>query len=237
MIDKSTTILIALVIISITSITITMIVSVYDVPKEIEPIEKQVDNSIIEPIEKQVDNSTTEPTQKQIDNALEPTVPTIPEVIEEVEIGLMINQSLKGFNTVKGEELIFNIKYSNMADVRCCEQNTFDAFFSFFNEETGEYVDLPLEGTFVTEGGLMAGTISSIETDFMIYSSEWIDNTTTVIVEVYDFDGNLKNILYFPSTPYYLITPEDIREIEKTVAGFTLDELIEIGKIILPLLI
>ncbi len=147
MIDKSQTILLALVIISITSITLTMIVSQPEVPKEIEPIEK-IPEVIV---------------QSQ--------VPKLSEIFEESEI-YMINQSLKGFNSIKGEALVFTISYFTMADVTCCEQNSFNAFFSFFNEETGEYVDLPLEETFVTEGGLLVGTIPSINTDFMILDKE-----------------------------------------------------------------
>jgi len=211
MIDKSQTILIGLVILSITSITITMIV-ITDSTNSLE--------QIIEPIVEEVETA--------IQTGLIP--------VQEPKV-YNINQSLQGFSSIKGQGILFNIEYWTVADVSCCEQNSFDAYFSFFDEETGEYVNLPVEDTFVTEDGLLVGTIPLMDSHINIYSSEWKDNFTTVIVEVYEYNGKLKNTLYFPSTPYYLITPEPIAEIEKTFAGFTLDELIELGKLILPLLI
>ncbi len=209
MIDKITAILIALVIISITSITITMIVSQTEVPKELEAIEKQVDNNIES---------------------------VIPIIIEEPTI-YIITESLKGFNSIKGEFWMITIDYWFMYDAPNRSSDLFELTLSVFNESTGQYIDIQFEYEEVTEDGLLTAYSPDLDAQVVMYYQENFDDSKIVIMDIFGAN-NMENTLYFLTTPIFLVETE-IEQIEdkEIIAGFTAEELIELGKIILPLLI
>lgn len=215
MIDKLTTILIALVIISITSITITMIVSVYEIPKEIIEIE---------------------PIEKQVDNNIESSVP----ILIEEDATYIITESLKGFDSIQGELMILTIDYWFMYDATNRSMDSFELTLSIFNEETSQYVNFEFINEIVTKDGLLTAYQPDLNAQVVLYYKENFDDSKIVIMDVYGVD--MENTLYFLTTPIFLVETE-IEKVENKVedkeiiAGFTAEELIEIGKILLPLLI
>ena len=149
------------------------------------------------------------------------------EVEKQIEY-FSIQESLKGFNSIDGEGLLLTINISN--------QEFIGGYFSFFDEELGDYIHYPIAHPNVSPDGILKGSIFELGINLLMYYEDSYNDSKIVTVDVYDGVGNDFGSLYFLTTPIFVIEIQQ-EEIEKTYAGFTGKELFEIAKKILPLLI
>ncbi len=154
-------------------------------------------------------------------------IPTNPDIYS-------IILDMKGFSTKDGEALTLTINYDWVADVPI-SHSSFKAWFGLFDETTGEYTNVMIENPKVMESGILTGYIG--DANLLIYERDNLDSSTIIFVEVYDNNtGEQYETLKFASTPYY-VTIEEVEEVEKSYKDLTVEDLIEIGKMLLPLLI